>query len=131
MNKMHSINSENTKRIGRNDACWCGSEKKYKHCHLPADENIYRKEILIGGALISPFLLISIYLFISRMAGLNHNFDYLALALCLASGLPFIFKITKPIIARLTVIVFYFGIGWFLLSFYGLFFVCNLFHDCL
>lgn len=25
-------------KIGRNDACWCGSGKKYKKCHLAADE---------------------------------------------------------------------------------------------
>lgn len=25
-------------RPGRNDACWCGSGKKYKKCHLPEDE---------------------------------------------------------------------------------------------
>src|ERR1035441_8395273 len=24
----------NKKKIGRNDSCWCGSEKKYKKCHL-------------------------------------------------------------------------------------------------
>jgi hypothetical protein len=24
--------------LGRNDACWCGSGKKYKKCHLQADE---------------------------------------------------------------------------------------------
>jgi preprotein translocase subunit SecA len=24
--------------IGRNDPCWCGSGKKYKHCHLKADQ---------------------------------------------------------------------------------------------
>jgi hypothetical protein len=24
-------------RRGRNDPCWCGSGKKYKHCHLPKD----------------------------------------------------------------------------------------------
>ena len=23
---------------GRNDACWCGSGKKYKKCHMPEDE---------------------------------------------------------------------------------------------
>jgi hypothetical protein len=23
---------------GRNDACWCGSGKKYKKCHLTEDE---------------------------------------------------------------------------------------------
>ncbi len=26
------------KRPGRNDKCWCGSGKKYKRCHLVADE---------------------------------------------------------------------------------------------
>jgi hypothetical protein len=25
-------------KLGRNDICWCGSGKKYKHCHLDADE---------------------------------------------------------------------------------------------
>lgn len=25
-------------KLGRNDPCWCGSGKKYKHCHLDADE---------------------------------------------------------------------------------------------
>ncbi|NJM40059.1 MAG: hypothetical protein HC853_04460 [Anaerolineae bacterium] len=23
---------------GRNEPCWCGSGKKYKHCHLKEDE---------------------------------------------------------------------------------------------
>ncbi len=26
-----------TERPGRNDPCWCGSGKKYKHCHMKAD----------------------------------------------------------------------------------------------
>jgi len=26
------------KKVGRNDPCWCGSERKYKKCHLSADE---------------------------------------------------------------------------------------------
>jgi uncharacterized protein YecA (UPF0149 family) len=26
------------KKLGRNDPCWCGSGKKYKRCHLQADE---------------------------------------------------------------------------------------------
>ncbi len=29
-------------RPGRNDPCWCGSGKKYKHCHLEADERASR-----------------------------------------------------------------------------------------
>ena len=24
--------------LGRNDRCWCGSGKKYKHCHKPEDD---------------------------------------------------------------------------------------------
>jgi preprotein translocase subunit SecA len=27
--------SEGRKKLGRNDPCWCGSGKKYKHCHYP------------------------------------------------------------------------------------------------
>jgi hypothetical protein len=30
--------------IGRNDACHCGSGKKYKKCHLEKDEVANRKE---------------------------------------------------------------------------------------
>lgn len=26
-------------RPGRNEPCWCGSSKKYKKCHMAADEN--------------------------------------------------------------------------------------------
>jgi hypothetical protein len=26
-------------KLGRNDTCWCGSGKKYKHCHLEVDAN--------------------------------------------------------------------------------------------
>ena len=25
--------------VGRNDPCWCGSGKKYKHCHMQSDQN--------------------------------------------------------------------------------------------
>ena len=32
------------KKIGRNDACWCGSGKKYKHCHEAFDERIRQFE---------------------------------------------------------------------------------------
>lgn len=27
-----------SRNLGRNDRCWCGSGKKYKHCHLQEDE---------------------------------------------------------------------------------------------
>lgn len=26
--------------LGRNDRCWCDSGKKYKNCHLAADERL-------------------------------------------------------------------------------------------
>ena len=34
------------KKLGRNDLCWCGSGKKYKHCHMEFDETLdhYRRE---------------------------------------------------------------------------------------
>ena len=30
--------------LGRNDACWCGSGKKYKKCHLAEDEKKFSKK---------------------------------------------------------------------------------------
>ncbi|MBZ0305430.1 MAG: SEC-C domain-containing protein, partial [Anaerolineae bacterium] len=35
-------------KIGRNDLCWCGSGKKYKHCHLKQDQE--EREQLMGAA---------------------------------------------------------------------------------
>ena len=32
--------------LGRNDVCWCGSGKKYKRCHLEADEEKRRKKAM-------------------------------------------------------------------------------------
>jgi|GEM_PF-1429793 len=29
--------SETRPNLGRNDPCWCGSGRKYKHCHMAAD----------------------------------------------------------------------------------------------
>ncbi|WP_077610123.1 type I methionyl aminopeptidase [Clostridium sp. Marseille-P2415] len=33
-------------KIGRNDACWCGSGKKYKNCHLAFDRKIENYAIM-------------------------------------------------------------------------------------
>lgn len=33
------------KKIERNDPCWCGSGKKYKHCHMNFDEKIKAFEL--------------------------------------------------------------------------------------
>ena len=35
---------EHLKTLSRNDACWCESGKKYKKCHLAADEAAAREE---------------------------------------------------------------------------------------
>jgi SEC-C motif len=32
------------RRPGRNEPCYCGSGKKYKHCHLAQDEEAEREE---------------------------------------------------------------------------------------
>ncbi len=36
------------RNIGRNDPCWCGSGKKYKHCHWAIDHG--REPAKVGGA---------------------------------------------------------------------------------
>lgn len=33
----HQVPATRTERPGRNDPCWCGSEVKYKKCHLQSD----------------------------------------------------------------------------------------------
>jgi uncharacterized protein YecA (UPF0149 family) len=32
-----------TRNIGRNELCWCGSGKKYKKCHLMEDDRKARR----------------------------------------------------------------------------------------
>ena len=44
---------------GRNDACWCGSGKKYKKCHAAIDERLdtlynQGREVLVRGLLKTP-----------------------------------------------------------------------------
>lgn len=45
-----------SKSLGRNDACWCGSGKKYKNCHMTFDEKI--KSFAIQGREVPPRSLI-------------------------------------------------------------------------
>lgn len=40
------------KKIGKNDPCWCGSNKKYKFCHAAFDEKI--KEFALKGHIVPP-----------------------------------------------------------------------------
>ena len=37
-------------KLGRNELCWCGSGKKYKHCHLDFDSKL--EEFAYNGALV-------------------------------------------------------------------------------
>lgn len=39
-------------KIGRNDPCWCGSGKKYKHCHCDFDSKL--DEFRYDGSIIPP-----------------------------------------------------------------------------
>ena len=39
-------------KLGRNDICWCGSGKKYKHCHLESDEK-KRSKLIAATCTIS------------------------------------------------------------------------------
>ena len=36
--------------LGRNDRCWCGSDKKYKMCHLSSDNRKRMAERNAAGA---------------------------------------------------------------------------------
>ena len=43
-------------KLGRNEPCWCGSGKKYKHCHCDFDSKL--QEFEYQGALIPPHSII-------------------------------------------------------------------------
>lgn len=38
-------------KIGRNDPCYCGSNKKYKHCHGKPEIDFYPKESFLSDIL--------------------------------------------------------------------------------
>ena len=44
------------KKMERNDPCWCGSNKKYKHCHMQIDEKI--RSFALEGHLVPDHSLI-------------------------------------------------------------------------
>ncbi|MCA9544538.1 MAG: SEC-C domain-containing protein [Myxococcales bacterium] len=46
--------SEHLKSLSRNAECWCGSGKKYKKCHLEADEAEARKAAAAVAAQADP-----------------------------------------------------------------------------
>ena len=31
--------------LGRNEPCWCGSAKKYKHCHYDSDARYFARDL--------------------------------------------------------------------------------------
>ena len=46
--------ARSVKSLGRNDPCWCGSGKKYKQCHMRADEGAARGPRRLEGAAHNP-----------------------------------------------------------------------------
>ena len=52
-------------KIGRNEPCHCGSGKKYKDCHLQANEQkeVYKTKWIISGLVVLVLLVIIIGMF--------------------------------------------------------------------
>jgi preprotein translocase subunit SecA len=42
--KAEPVRKNAKETLGRNDPCWCGSGKKYKHCHMRADRGLKATE---------------------------------------------------------------------------------------
>ena len=73
--------------IGRNDACWCGSGKKYKKCHCQFDEKL--KELQQEGHFIPSHDMIKTPEQIEKSGFDKYNVDHtLALWPQAASGTP-------------------------------------------
>ncbi len=43
--KPETVRKTAKEKIGRNDVCWCGSGKKYKHCHMKEDKQAQRERV--------------------------------------------------------------------------------------
>ena len=44
------IDRAKSTRPGRNDPCWCGSGKKYKHCHLRLEQSVQSGQLALERA---------------------------------------------------------------------------------
>lgn len=60
-------------KIGRNEACHCGSGKKYKNCHQQADaeKGGRNKNLMIGGLLAFFIIVSAILLFMNTQSSGN------------------------------------------------------------
>jgi uncharacterized protein YecA (UPF0149 family) len=41
LNNLFSRPPQYALQLGRNKPCWCGSGKKYKHCHYESDQRYF------------------------------------------------------------------------------------------
>jgi SNF family Na+-dependent transporter len=92
-----------------------------------------RRGLLIAGAIVLPFALISAYLLIAEYAHGRYGeaAGYLALGLAAASGAACVWHLFSRIGARIAATLVFFATccGWLIL--YSLYFVCGVFGDCL
>ena len=89
------------------------------------------KKMVTAAIFISPLLLMSVYLCVTRLGNLTRDFDIVALLLSLASAFPFLLKTKRRIIEQIVVVALYFTVGGVVLWFYSLLFMCIFFSDCL
>lgn len=61
------------RKIGRNEACHCGSGKKYKNCHqqIDAEKEGRNKSMLIGGLVVFFIIMAAILLFLNTQTSGN------------------------------------------------------------
>jgi hypothetical protein len=95
------------------------------------DESKRRRAPVNVIILFVPFLVISGYLLVSRIGNLNRSFDYIAFGISLLGGLPFSFRFADRTSVRIAISILYFIVGWVLLTFYAVLFVCIVFKDCI
>jgi uncharacterized protein YecA (UPF0149 family) len=41
----HRRPPEGAANLGRNEPCWCGSDKKYKKCHYESDKKYFSRSL--------------------------------------------------------------------------------------
>jgi hypothetical protein len=95
-----------------------------------AMRKITRLVLSLAGAMALPPLALMGYLNVTRSIGLNFNWDYLALAICLGIGVAFIMLLPWKRSFRIGLGVLYLPLMAFALFILALNYVCQVFGDC-
>ena len=95
-------------------------------------ENIKKNIVCSIGALLLPFIILSLYLYLSRLTGVDTEWsDYLFMGIAVISGVICVFCLRINLIVRILLIPIYSLCFGYLLFFYAFIFIGEVFGNWL